>query len=156
MHRRCCRLVSWMRWNDAAGCTLSNDTYDSFLRLREIGRAKDFSTPLGNYLTLAYVYNSISRTPALRLKTGGAWNQPPISIHWFQKSANSTRRFSKHPHRKTNSLSSAVVHNAYRFTGKRPIHMYVRMPHLYFPLVEGEIDTAHYYHRLVWKCLCVG
>jgi len=106
-----------------------------------------------NYLTLAYT--SISTTTVLWQKTGGAWNEPPISIYWFQKGANSTRRFSIQHHLKNNSLSSAVVHNAYRFTGKRPIHMYVRVPRLYISLVEGEIDSAHYYDRLMWKCCCV-
>lgn len=78
----------------------------------------------------------------------------PFPYIWFQKGANSTRRFSTHPHIKSNSLSSAVVHNAYRFIGKRPTHMYVRVPHLYISLVEGEIDSAHYYDRLTWKCRC--
>lgn len=91
----------------------------------------------------------------LRIKTGGAWNQPLISIYWFQKGANSTGRFSTHPYLKTNSLSGAVVHNVYRFTGKRPMHMHERVSSLYIPLAEGEIDSARYYDRLTWKCRCV-
>jgi hypothetical protein len=97
----------------------------------------------------------LSRTFVLRRKTGCAWNQPPISIYWFQNGANNTRRSSTHPHLKTNSLSSAVVYSAYRFTGKRLIHIYVRVPRLHISLVEGEIDSAHYSDRLIWQCRCV-
>jgi hypothetical protein len=85
----------------------------------------------------------------------GALNQPPVSIYWFQKGANNTRRFSTHLHLKTNSLSSAVVYSAYRFTGMRPIHIYVGVLRLHISMVEGKIDSAHYSNRVIWRCCCV-
>jgi hypothetical protein len=97
----------------------------------------------------------LSRTHVPRQKMGGAWNQPSVSIYRFPNGANNTRRFSTHLHLKTNSLSSAVVYSAYRFTGKRPIHIYVRVPRLHISMVEGEIDSAHYSDRLIWQCHCV-
>jgi len=33
--------------------------------------------------------------------------------------------------------------------------MYVRVSRLYVLLAEGEMDSAHYYDRLMWKCRCV-